>query len=98
MRDRSAASRGGDGSRGKRRGKSKNSFKMNDWNVISDQSGQKLKRSECLYTWEGYLVGKNEWEPRHPQLDVRGRDEQIAVPDSRPRQPDTFSSTDADDL
>lgn len=98
MRDRSAASRGGDGARGRGRGKNKNSFKMGDWNVISDRSGQKVKRSECLYTWQGWMVHKNEWEPRHPQLDVRGRDEEIAVPDSRPRGVDTFSSTDADDL
>lgn len=98
MRSRSAASRGGDGARGRRRSKSKNSFKMGDWNVISDRSGQKLKRSDCRYTWQGWLVGMNEWEPRHPQLDVRGRDEEIAVPDSRPRKPTTFSSTDADDL
>ena len=98
MRNRSAASRGGDGNRGRNRSRRGNKFVMGDWNVISDYSGQKLKASQTMVTWEGYRVGAHEWEPKHPQLDIVGRDEQIAVPWSRPRQPDVFSSTDEDDL
>jgi len=79
-------------------GPRKNRFRMGDWNVISDYSSQKLKRSECRFTWDGWLVGKTEWEPKHPQLNIRGRSETIAVPDTRPRQPDVFFVPTADDL
>ena len=67
-------------------GSRRNQYKKGDHNVISDYSGQKLKRSQCRYTWDGFLVGKSEWEPKHPQLTIKGRDEQIAVPDTRPRR------------
>ncbi len=79
-------------------GPSKNRFISGDYNVISDRSGQKLKRSKCRFTWDGLLVGKDEWEPKQPQLDIKGRDEQIAVPDSRPRQKDKFFVPTRDDL
>lgn len=79
-------------------GKRKNRFVMGDYNVISERSGQKLKRSECRFTWDGFLVGKDEWEEKQPQIDLRGRDEQIAVADSRPRQPDKFFVPTRDDL
>ena len=77
----------------------KNRFIMGDHNVISDRSGQKLKRSECRYTWDGLLVGKDEWEEKHPQLELRGRDEKIAVPDTRPRNNEpTFYTPTEDEL
>lgn len=79
-------------------GKRKNRFVLGDYNVISDRSGQKLKRSECRFTWDGFLVGNDEWEPKQPQIDLKGRDEQISVPDSRPRQPVKFFVPTRDDL
>jgi len=71
-------------------GSRKNRFISGDYNVISDFSSQKLKRSQCRFTWEGFLVGIDEWEPKHPQLDIKGRDEKIGVPDSRPEGPLNF--------
>lgn len=79
-------------------GKRKNRFISGDYNVISDRSGQKLKRSECRFTWDGFLVGNDEWEEKQPQIDLRGRDEQIAVKDARPRQPVKFFVPTRDDL
>jgi len=79
-------------------GPRKNRLILGDYNVISDRSGQKLKRSQCKFTWDGLLVGIDEWEPKQPQLDIKGRDEQIAVPDGRPRQPDKFFTPTRDDL
>jgi len=73
---------------------SKNRLILGDYNIISDRSGQKIKRSEARFTWDNLLVEKSQWEPKQPQLDIRGRDEQISVPDSRPRQPDVFFCTD----
>ena len=79
-----------------RRGRNK--YIAGDYNVISDYSGQKLKRSECRFTWDGFLVGKSEWEPKQPQLDIKGRDENISVRDARPRSPDRFFVPTRDDL
>lgn len=78
--------------------RSRNEFIMGAHNVISDISGQKFKSTEMRMTWDGFLVHQSEWYPRHPQLDIRGRDEQIAVSPTRPRQPDKFFVPTADDL
>lgn len=96
---RSAASRGGSGNKGRRRSQNrKNKAVLGDWNMISDRSGQKIKASESMKTWQGWIVHKSEWEPRQPQRDIKGRDEQIAVPESRPRGPDKFFVPTRDDL
>jgi hypothetical protein len=73
-------------------------WKANDHWVISDISGQKHYRSDCRYTWDGLLVHRSEWYPKNPQQDVKGKDEEIAVRDSRPRQPDKFYTPTRDDL
>ena len=58
----------------------KNRFVKHDHNVISDISGQKFKRSEMVYNWKNQLVHKmTEFEPKHPQLNIRGRTESIAI-------------------
>jgi len=58
----------------------KNRFVKGDHNVISDISGQKFKRSEMRFNWKGQLVhAATEFEPKHPQLTIRGREEQISV-------------------
>lgn len=98
MRDRTAASKGGSGNRGRKRGSQKNTAILGEWNLISDYSGRKIKSGESMITWDRFRVHHTEWEPRHPQLDIRGRDEDTSVPFSRPRKPDTFNVTDPDDL
>jgi len=40
-------------------------------NAISDDSGQKYKRCDMRMTWDGRLVGKDEWEPKESQLTIR---------------------------
>ena len=80
------------------KGRRKNRYKAGDYNVISDRSGQKLKRSQCLFTWDGFLVGRDEWERRQPQDFIEGRSEDISVPDPRPRGVDKFFVPTADDL
>ena len=75
-----------------------NRWRAGDHLLISDISGQKILRSDARFTWDGLLVHKSEWYPRQPQLDIKGRDEQIAVADARPRQPDRFFVPTRDDL
>jgi len=60
----------------------KNRYVRGDHNAISDISGQKFKRSEMSFNWKGQLVHTaTEFEPKHPQLTIRGRKEHIAVTD-----------------
>ena len=35
---------------------------------ISDRSGQRYRLRDMRKEWNGLLVGKDEWEPKHPQL------------------------------
>lgn len=42
-------------------------YREGDYNVICDRSGFKCKRSECRKEWDGKLVYKLFWKPRHPQ-------------------------------
>lgn len=49
-------------------------------NVQCDRSGLKVKRSECRMQWDGLLVRKEDWEPRHPQDFVRGKRDRQSPP------------------
>lgn len=71
----------------------RNDYKHGDYNVICDYSGRKVKRSECQYTWDGFLVHHDYWEPRHPQDFVKSRGDKQTVPDSRPEPDDYFLTT-----
>ncbi len=74
----------------------KRRWREGDHNVISDLSGKKLYRSECIKVKEngslldGLLVGKDEYAPMNPQTKIRGRTDHIAVKNARPRQPLKF--------
>jgi hypothetical protein len=35
---------------------------------ISDRSGFRYRYKDMRREWNGLLVGKDEWEPKHPQL------------------------------
>ncbi len=67
----------------------RNRFVKGDHNVISDISGQKFKRSEMRFNWKGELVhAATEFEEKHPQIDIKGRKEKIAVTDGTRTQSD----------
>jgi len=36
---------------------------------ISDRSGFRYRLKDMRKEWNGLLVGKDEWEPKHPQLE-----------------------------
>ena len=63
-------------------------YKHGDYNVICDHSGWKVKRSECRLQWNGLLVRKDLWEPRHPQDFVRASTDDQSVDIARPEQDD----------
>ena len=68
----------------------KNYFVSGDWNLICDSCGKKIKASEAKHRWDGFIVCKEDFEPRHPQDFVRARQDKISVPFTRPRPPDIF--------
>lgn len=52
---------------------------------ISDRSGFRYRLSDMRKEWTGMLVGKDEWEAKHPQLDPRRRPTDAeALRDPRP--------------
>lgn len=72
---------------------SRNRLKLGDHNVISDISGFKHKASEMRKLsgeQEGLLVHKSEWNPAHPQLKLRAREDRQDVKNVRVRQTDKF--------
>tara|TARA_R100001460_G_scaffold25559_1_gene51468 strand:+ start:1883 stop:2452 length:570 start_codon:yes stop_codon:yes gene_type:complete len=74
--------------------------------AISDRSGLEFPYNEMVREWNGHLVHKSEFEPKHPQLELRSRsgDSQglfDARPDreesevARPLGPDPFQTISA---
>lgn len=54
-------------------------------NTLCDVCGFQYKASEMLRRWDGVLVCKTDWEPRHPQDFVRSRPDQRPVINARPQ-------------
>lgn len=48
----------------------------NHW-VICDRCGVAVRSKEIKKTWDGLAVCDDDWEPRHPQDFVRGREDNI---------------------
>lgn len=71
---------------------SKSRYILGDYWIICQITGQKVMRSKARYNWKGQLVSLVAWEEKHPQIDLRGRKDDIAVEDARPRQPTVFES------
>jgi hypothetical protein len=67
-------------------------YEPGDHNVICDRTGHKIKRSQARKEWNGLLVRKESWEPRHPQDKIRGRPDRQSVPDPRPWSTQRFLS------
>lgn len=65
-----------------------------DWKAVCDVCGAELKASQLIKRWDGYMVCKNDWEPRHPQDFVRNTVDKQTVPWVRMEQEDSFIETD----
>ncbi len=61
-----------------------------DYWVTDDRTGFSMRSSEMTEEWTGYVVHKDEWEPRHPQDFVRGVKDNISPSGAvRPEDEDT---------
>lgn len=77
----------------------KGGYNLGSHLVRCDRSGKIYDAENTRKEWTGLIVGKDEWEPRHPQEFVRGIREDIAVRDARPKQiTQADLSTDIDDI
>ncbi len=57
---------------------------------ICDRCGQKFRHADLRKEWNGLMVCREDYDPRHPQEGLRGIKENTAVRDARPPQPDNF--------
>lgn len=75
----------------RRRGGRADYYRHGDFNRICDRSGFKVKASRTQKEWNGLIVRREDWEPRHPQDYVRGVRDQQSVREARPEPvADTF--------
>ena len=71
-----------------------NYYVAGQWNCICDRCGFKRKSGDMSKTWEGWMVCTDTcWEPKHPQLFVKGVPDNIVPPWTRPEAPDRFVHT-----
>lgn len=68
----------------------RNTFAPGQHNTISDRTGRKFKSGSMREEWQSSLVHESEFIPKHPQIDLRGRPDDISVENPRPRQPVRF--------
>ena len=63
---------------------------LGDWNVVCDSCGRKFKASTMRKRWDGFLVCKEDFEVKHPQLSLKVHGDKQTVPIPRPEAADQF--------
>lgn len=63
-------------------------YKHGSWNAVCDRCGFEFKMHQLRKDWQGLMVCREDWEPRHPQDFLRTRPERGGVPISRPEPED----------
>tara|TARA_R110000796_G_scaffold129668_1_gene245357 strand:- start:405 stop:719 length:315 start_codon:yes stop_codon:yes gene_type:complete len=59
---------------------------------ICDISGFRYKRKDMKKTWDGLIVGADQWDAKHPQLMPKGvQSEPEAIKDARPDTTEDFN-------
>lgn len=64
--------------------KHKEIYRAGDFKVRSDISGLTVMNSDCSVTWKGYKVPPEDFDPKHPQLIIYPKTDNIAVQNARP--------------
>lgn len=68
-------------------------------NVIDDISGHKIRSDKTRKNWKNQITSVEDYDPKHPQLNLRARSEKIGVTPTRDRPVDKFvTSVDPDSL
>ena len=58
-------------------------WKRGEWNAICDRCGFQYKSGDLRREWDGLMVCRSCWEPRHPQDFIKAIPEKV-IPWSRP--------------
>lgn len=61
-------------------------YKPGDSLAICDSCGLRFYLSELRKDWRGFMVCKKDFEPRHPQENVRMKVDKITVKNARPER------------
>jgi hypothetical protein len=74
-----------------------------DHNVRCDVCGFVYKRSDCMMQWNNLLACGECYDPKHPQLNIRGYVDKQSVKDARPESDNDddlrfYTPTSGDDL
>ena len=69
-----------------------NYYKAGEWNVTCDVCSKKIKAGQAKKRWDGFIVCPDDYETRHPQDFVKGKQDKIVVPYSRPIPTLVFTS------
>ncbi len=59
-----------------------------EYNAICDGCGRKFKASELRKRWDGYMMCKDDWEPRHSLDFYRVKNDSHQLPFSHPESED----------
>jgi len=62
----------------------RNTWKNGDYLAVDDESGFPVYASELARDWDGAFRKKDNLDGRHPQLDVRAKNDPTALSDTRP--------------
>lgn len=54
------------------------------WKAVCDSCGFEFPSDELRHRWDGFMVCKDDYETKHPQLDIRIKPERVAPPWTRP--------------
>ena len=65
-------------------------YKPGDAYAICDSCGFKFMLSELRKDWRGFMVCKDDYEPRHPQDTVQSTADKIVIDNARPQVTDVF--------
>ncbi len=70
-------------------------YEAGQWNVICSRCGFKYKGRQLRAEWNGLRVcsgaGTNDcWDPKHPQMGVKGKADKQAPPWTQPEATDSF--------
>jgi len=71
-----------------------NELKVGAWNAICDVCGFKFKNIDLRKRWDGLMVCRDDWEPRHPS-DFQGQVDYTDNPSVPWTRPDSNANTSA---
>jgi len=64
--------------------------KLGEHNVICDISGRKIRSDDVMITWDGFVTSREDYDEKHPQLELRSRSDDESVKITRDRPTDIF--------